>query len=178
MGELLEQLPGLGPEDIVDRRDMIVVVGLGSLPPYPAANPVQYFGLKVRDVHIGHAAVKHEERVELELTGSLADQGADDVHRDGRNRPAPPSEAMTARMVAAIELGFPQKAIADTAFATELAVENGAKRVVGVNCYQVDDDTAALLSHEIAREIEGQLEYPGQIKVTVIRESRSVDVAH
>jgi RNA-binding protein YhbY len=41
----------------------------------------------------------------------------------------------------------------------------------------VDDDTAALLSHEIAREIEDQLEYPGQVKVTVIRESRAVDVA-
>jgi hypothetical protein len=41
----------------------------------------------------------------------------------------------------------------------------------------VDDDAAALLSHEIAREIEDQLEYPGQVKVTVIRESRAVDVA-
>jgi hypothetical protein len=42
---------------------------------------------------------------------------------------------------------------------------------------EVDDDTAVLLSHEIAREIEDQLEYPGQIKVTVIRESRATDVA-
>jgi ribonuclease Y len=42
----------------------------------------------------------------------------------------------------------------------------------------LDDDRAVLLSHEIAREIEGRLEYPGQIKVTVIRESRAVDVAH
>jgi RNA-binding protein YhbY len=42
---------------------------------------------------------------------------------------------------------------------------------------EVDDDQAVLLSHEIAREIENQLEYPGQIKVTVIRESRAIDVA-
>ena len=35
----------------------------------------------------------------------------------------------------------------------------------------------SLLSHEIAREIEQELEYPGQIKVTVIRESRAVDYA-
>jgi len=41
----------------------------------------------------------------------------------------------------------------------------------------VDDDEAALLAHEIAREIEDRLEYPGQVKVTVIRESRSVEVA-
>jgi ribonuclease Y len=41
----------------------------------------------------------------------------------------------------------------------------------------VDDDGAALLSHEIARDIEKELEYPGQIKVTVIRESRAVEYA-
>ena len=34
------------------------------------------------------------------------------------------------------------------------------------------------LSHEIAREIEDQLEYPGQVKVIVIRESRSIEIAH
>jgi ribonuclease Y len=41
----------------------------------------------------------------------------------------------------------------------------------------IDDDTAVLLSREIAREIEKELEYPGQIKVTVIRESRAVEFA-
>jgi ribonucrease Y len=41
----------------------------------------------------------------------------------------------------------------------------------------IDDDAAVLLSRDIAREIEQQLEYPGQIKVTVIRESRAVDYA-
>ena len=42
---------------------------------------------------------------------------------------------------------------------------------------EIDDDQAVLLSHEIAREIEEQLEYPGQIKVTVIRESRAIEFA-
>jgi ribonuclease Y len=41
----------------------------------------------------------------------------------------------------------------------------------------VSDDKAVTLSHQIAREIEQELEYPGQIKVTVIRESRAVDYA-
>jgi ribonuclease Y len=41
----------------------------------------------------------------------------------------------------------------------------------------IDDDSAVALSRGIAREIEAQLEYPGQIKVTVIRESRAVDYA-
>ena len=57
------------------------------------------------------------------------------------------------------------------------ALQAGREIRVIVSPTEVDDDSAALLSHEIAREIEDQLEYPGQVKVTVIRESRSVDVA-
>jgi ribonucrease Y len=41
----------------------------------------------------------------------------------------------------------------------------------------LDDDAAALLSHQIARDVERELEYPGQIKITVIRESRTTDFA-
>jgi ribonucrease Y len=57
------------------------------------------------------------------------------------------------------------------------ALQAGREIRVIVKPNEIDDDTAVLLSHEIAREIEDQLEYPGQIKVTVIRESRATDVA-
>ena len=57
------------------------------------------------------------------------------------------------------------------------ALQAGREIRVIVSPSDVDDEEAALLSHEIAREIEDQLEYPGQVKVTVIRESRAVDVA-
>jgi ribonuclease Y len=57
------------------------------------------------------------------------------------------------------------------------AMQAGREIRVMVKPEEVDDETAALLSHEIAREIEDNLEYPGQIKVTVIRESRSVEIA-
>jgi ribonuclease Y len=57
------------------------------------------------------------------------------------------------------------------------ALQAGREIRVIVKPTEVDDDAAVLLSHEIAREIEGQLEYPGQIKVTVIRESRAVEFA-
>ena len=57
------------------------------------------------------------------------------------------------------------------------ALQAGREIRVVVKPTEIDDDGAVLLSHEIAREIEAQLEYPGQIKVTVIRESRAVDVA-
>ena len=57
------------------------------------------------------------------------------------------------------------------------ALQAGREIRVIVRPTEVDDESAALLSHEIAREIEDQLEYPGQVKVTVIRESRAIDVA-
>jgi ribonuclease Y len=57
------------------------------------------------------------------------------------------------------------------------AMQAGREIRVMVAPNTLDDDGAVLLSHEIAREIEQELEYPGQIKVTVIRESRATDYA-
>jgi ribonuclease Y len=57
------------------------------------------------------------------------------------------------------------------------AMHAGREIRVIVHPDAIDDDAAAMLSHEIAREVERQLEYPGQIKVTVIRESRATDYA-
>jgi ribonucrease Y len=57
------------------------------------------------------------------------------------------------------------------------AIQAGREVRVMVKPSEIDDDSAALLAHEIAKDIEAQLDYPGQIKVTVIRESRAVDFA-
>jgi ribonucrease Y len=57
------------------------------------------------------------------------------------------------------------------------AMQAGREIRIMVAPDSLDDDAATLLSHEIAREIEKELEYPGQIKVTVIRESRAVEYA-
>ncbi len=57
------------------------------------------------------------------------------------------------------------------------ALQAGREIRVIVEPSEIDDQAAALLSYEIAREIEDQLEYPGQVKVIVIRESRAVEVA-
>jgi ribonuclease Y len=57
------------------------------------------------------------------------------------------------------------------------ALQAGREIRVIVKPGEIDDDGAILLSHEIARDIEQELEYPGQIKVTVIRESRATELA-
>jgi ribonuclease Y len=57
------------------------------------------------------------------------------------------------------------------------AMQAGREIRVMVAPGTIDDDAATLLSYEIAREIEKELDYPGQIKVTVIRESRAIEYA-
>jgi ribonuclease Y len=57
------------------------------------------------------------------------------------------------------------------------AMRAGREIRVVVDPGEVDDDTAALISHEIAKAIEGEMEYPGRIKITVIRESRATAYA-
>jgi ribonuclease Y len=57
------------------------------------------------------------------------------------------------------------------------AMQAGREIRVMVAPTTLDDDAAVLLAHTIAREIEHELEYPGQIKVTVIRESRATEYA-
>ena len=46
-----------------------------------------------------------------------------------------------------------------------------------VESEKITDEEAVWLSKDIARRIENELEYPGQIKVTVIRETRAVEFA-
>lgn len=57
------------------------------------------------------------------------------------------------------------------------AIQAGREVRVVVTPDDVDDARSAALSEEIARRIEGELQYPGQIKVVVIRETRAVDFA-
>ena len=56
-------------------------------------------------------------------------------------------------------------------------IQAGREIRVIVTPDRVNDAQAAELSEQIARKIENELQYPGQIRVVVIRETRSVEVA-
>lgn len=57
------------------------------------------------------------------------------------------------------------------------AIQAGREIRILVKPEVVDDDKSVLLAHDIVNRIEDELEYPGQIKVTVVRETRTVDYA-
>jgi len=61
--------------------------------------------------------------------------------------------------------------------AKAFAIQAGREIRVIVENEEVDDVGATLLASDIAKKIQGEMEYPGQIKVTVIRETRAIEYA-
>ncbi len=57
------------------------------------------------------------------------------------------------------------------------AIQAGREVRIMVKPDVIDDDSMKILAHDIAKKIEAELNYPGQIKVSVIREARCVDYA-
>ncbi|MBF1190278.1 MAG: ribonuclease Y, partial [[Eubacterium] sulci] len=57
------------------------------------------------------------------------------------------------------------------------AIQAGREIRIIANPNEIGDDSIALLAREISKKIESELEYPGQIKVNVVRETRAIDYA-
>ena len=57
------------------------------------------------------------------------------------------------------------------------AMQAGREIRITVDAGQVNDDQAFWLAKDITKRIEGEMQYPGQIKVTVMRETRAVEYA-
>jgi len=60
---------------------------------------------------------------------------------------------------------------------TAFAISSGREVRVIVNADMVTDDESALIAREVANDIQEKVQYPGEIKVSVIRESRTVEYA-
>jgi ribonuclease Y len=119
-----------------------------------------------------HAIEAHHYEVQPQTVEAVLLIAADAI---SASRPGARGESLEnyIRRLEALE----EIATAKPGVAKAYALQAGREIRVIVEPSEVDDDGAALLSHEIAREIEDQLEYPGQVKVIVIRESRAIEVA-
>jgi ribonuclease Y len=121
---------------------------------------------------VAHAMEAHHNEVEPQTVEAVIVQAADAV---SGARPGARGESLDAYVKRLRELE--RIAARHDGVEKVYAMQAGREVRVMVVPDSVDDDGMVLLSHEIAREIEHELEYPGQIKVTVIRESRAVDFA-
>jgi ribonucrease Y len=119
-----------------------------------------------------HAIEAHHYEVQPQTVEAVLLIAADAISASRPGARGPSLESYIRRLEALEELAAQKHGVEKV-----YALQAGREIRVMVKPSEVDDDGAVLLSHEIAREIEDQLEYPGQVKVTVIRESRAVDVA-
>ncbi len=119
-----------------------------------------------------NAIAAHHEDVPHESPFSVLVQAADAVSgaRPGARRET--LEAYIKRLEKLEELADSFKGVAKA-----YAIQAGREIRIIVEHEQMDDAKSAELASQIAKKIEAELEYPGQIKVTVIRETRAVEYA-
>lgn len=121
---------------------------------------------------VAHAMEAHHNEVELQTVEAVVVQVADSL---SGARPGARGESLEQYVTRLHDLE--QIATRHDGVEKVYAMQAGREVRVIVRPEEIDDDGATLLSHQIARDLERELEYPGQIKVTVIRESRATDFA-
>ena len=121
---------------------------------------------------VAHAMEAHHNEVEPQTVEAVIVQAADAL---SGGRPGARGESLEQYVSRLRDLE--QIATRHPGVDRVYAMQAGREIRVMVAPNSVDDDAAVALSHDIAREIEKELEYPGQIKVTVIRESRAIEYA-
>ncbi|HET9124172.1 MAG TPA: ribonuclease Y [Solirubrobacteraceae bacterium] len=124
------------------------------------------------DEAVAHAMEAHHNEVEPQTIEAVIVQAADAL---SGARPGARGESLEQYVKRLRDLE--QIATRHPGVEKVYAMQAGREIRVMVAPGAIDDDAATALSYEIARQIEKELEYPGQIKVTVIRESRAVQYA-
>jgi len=119
-----------------------------------------------------NAVMAHHNEVEFETVEAILVQAADAV---SASRPGARRETLTAYIKRLENL----EEIANSFEGVEssYAIQAGRELRIVINPDKVSDDEAILMSREVAKKIEDTMQYPGQIKVTILRETRAVEYA-
>src|ERR671920_356152 len=165
-----------------------------------SAEVARLAGIMAREVGLdAHVAVRaafvHDigKAIDREMEGTHLQLGIDFLRKHGENEAV--VMAMAAQAPAALAAAPPGarrdilesyvkrleklEGIADSfkGVSKSFALQAGREIRIMVESEKISDEEAIWLSKDIARRIENELEYPGHIKVTVIRETRAVDYA-
>lgn len=124
------------------------------------------------DPEVVHAIEAHHNEVEPRTIEAVLTQAADAVSggRPGARRESP--EAYVRRLERLEEIAMSCEGVEKV-----YAMQAGREIRVMVRPEEVDDIGAHVLARDIVKQVEHELTYPGQIKVTVIRESRTTEIA-
>ncbi len=119
-----------------------------------------------------HAIAAHHEDVKPESVLAVLVQAADALSgaRPGARREMLESYVKRLEDLERIATSF-------TGVEKSFAIQAGREIRIVVNSDSISDSEATMLCRDITKKIESELTYPGQIKVTVIRETRAVDYA-
>lgn len=119
-----------------------------------------------------HAIAAHHGDVEAKTLEAVIVQAADAISgaRPGARRESLESYVKRLEKLETLANSF-------AGVESSYAIQAGREIRVIVKPEQVDDNATVFLAKEIAQKLESELEYPGQIKVNVIRELRSVEYA-
>jgi ribonuclease Y len=121
---------------------------------------------------IVHCIEAHHGDIEAQTVEAVLVQAADAISasRPGARRET--IESYIKRLEKLEELASAHKGVEKV-----YAMQAGREIRVMVKPDQISDADSVILARDIAKEIEDQMEYPGQIKVMVVRESRAIDYA-
>jgi ribonuclease Y len=120
-----------------------------------------------------HAIEAHHNEVEVRTIEAVLTQAADAISgsRPGARRES--LESYVQRLERLEEIATSYEGVEKV-----FAMQAGREVRVMVLPDQVDDIQAQVIARDIAKQIEEELTYPGQIRVTVVRESRATELAH
>jgi ribonucrease Y len=119
-----------------------------------------------------HAIEAHHNEVEVHTVEAVLTQAADAI---SGGRPGARRESLEAYVKRLERLE--QVASAHEGVEKVFAMQAGREIRIMVKPDQVDDIQAQVIARDVAKEIEEELTYPGQIRITVVRESRAIEFA-
>jgi ribonuclease Y len=150
---------------------------IGKVPSEESELPHAILGMKMAEKYgekpdVCNAIGAHHDEIEMTNLTSPIVQVCDGISgaRPGARRQI--AESYIQRLKDLENLALNQKGVQQA-----YAVQAGRELRVMVDCEQVNDADAAKISFDISQKIQNEMTYPGQVKITVIRETRSVNVA-
>jgi ribonuclease Y len=150
---------------------------IGKVPENEPELPHAILGMKMAEkfkekTEICNAIGAHHDEIEMESLIAPIVQVCDAISgaRPGARREV--AEAYIQRLNKLEELALTYPGVVKT-----YAIQAGRELRVIVGAEKVSDNEANQISHDLSRKIQDEMTYPGQIKITVIRETRAVNYA-